>query len=147
LTIRATDYKFDLSGDVKAGITTISFVNNGKEPHALFMAKLKPGKSAADVLPLLQSRDKPDPQAAAEVLDEPLETFHGHPGATLPGDSISTITKELTAGTYAFLCPVSNPQHEMHAMKGMMAQLVVQPGDGKAARQVGERDVPGGEQR
>jgi hypothetical protein len=132
LTLTATDYKFDVTGEAKAGLATIDFVNKGKEPHIPLMLKLKAGKTAADVLPLLPNDGPPDAQALGQVLDESIDTFHGQPGLTLTGDSIRTITTALSPGTYALFCPIPSPDRQSHAEKGMVTQFVVKSGDSKS---------------
>ena len=82
ITVKASEYKFDISGQLTAGYAQITLENDGKEPHELIPLKLKDGKTAADALPILEAEGEPDPAALAEVFDgDPTTSFYGTPGA------------------------------------------------------------------
>jgi hypothetical protein len=129
LTVKASEYKFDISGDATAGFTNITFENNGKEPHELIPLKLKDGKTAADALPVLESEGEPDPAALAEVFEgDPTSSFYGSPGISAPGDHQTSIAN-LTEGTYVFVCFFPSPDGKSHVSLGMVSEVTVGAGD------------------
>ncbi len=125
LTIKATEYEFDISGTATAGYTKVTFENDGKEPHVVEALKLKPGKTVADALAVISVQGEPDPVAAAEVFDgDPNSSFYGTPGLIGPGDSTTTIA-DFPAGNYAVVCYMPAPDGQPHFMLGMTAELAV----------------------
>jgi hypothetical protein len=124
LTITAKEFSFDLVGTAQAGLTTVKFVNAGKEPHIVAAFKLKAGKTVNDAVPLFES-EQPDAAKVAEVFDEGPSTFHGLPGLVFAGNSETTITKELQQGSYALVCFLPSPDGKSHLMQGMTKELVV----------------------
>ena len=125
LTVKASEYKFDVSGSAAAGFTKVTFENDGKEPHILVAVKLQPGKTVADALPLLEQQVEPDPAALAAVFDgDPNTAFYGTPGLLAPGGSQTTIA-DLPAGNYAFVCFLNSPDGQPHFSLGMAKDFTV----------------------
>ena len=125
LTVKATEYNFDVSGTAAGGFNSVTFENDGKEPHILVAIKLQPGKTVADALPLLEQEGEPDPAAAAAVFDgDPNTAFYGTPGLLAPGGSETTIA-DLPAGSYAFVCFLPSPDGQPHFSLGMAKDFTV----------------------
>ena len=125
LTVKATEYKFDVSGSAAAGYNKVTFENDGKMPHILVALKLKPGKTVADALPLLEQGDEVDQTAAAAVFDgDPDTAFYGTPGLIGPGDSETTVAN-FPAGSYFFACFLPGPNGQPHFMLGMVKEFTV----------------------
>ncbi len=99
--------------------------------------KLKPGKTAADALPLLSQEGQPDPEALAEVFDGDLDTaFYGTPGLLPPGDSETTVA-DFPAGNYVLACFIPAPDGKVHASLGMAKDFTVGEGDNPAPESKG----------
>jgi hypothetical protein len=133
LTVKATEYKFDISGSAGAGFNKVTFENDGEMPHILVAIKLQPGKTVADALPLLEQEGEPDPAAAAAVFDgDPSTAFYGTPGLISPGVSETTFAN-FPAGNYAFVCFLPGPGGQPHFMLGMAADFTVADSGGSSA--------------
>ena len=125
LTVKATEYNFDVTGDAAGGFNNVTFENDGKEPHILVAIKLQPGKTVADALPLLAQEGEPDPAAVAAVFDgDPGAAFYGTPGLLAPGDSETTVA-DFPAGNYAFVCFIPSPDGQPHFTLGMAKDFTV----------------------
>ena len=61
ITITASEYKFEVTGEATGGFVQVTFDNAGKEPHIVVPLKLQPGKTAADALPILRRKVSPTP--------------------------------------------------------------------------------------
>ncbi len=125
LTVKATEYNFDVTGSAAGGFNKVTFENDGKEPHILVAIKLQPGKTVADALPLLEQEGEPDPAVAAAVFDgDPNTAFYGTPGLLGPGGSETTIAN-LPGGNYAFVCFLPSPDGQPHFSLGMAKDFTV----------------------
>ena len=97
VTIKATSagktLKYEAPGSVKAGLTKISFTNNGKQPAAAQLIRVEGNQSAAEV------------QKAGDAWGEkgkPLPDWlrlEGGVRTTNPGET-ATVTQNLAAGKY-----------------------------------------------
>ncbi len=85
--------------------------NTGKETHQAQLARLKPGKTFADVQAALAGRD---PTAILALLD-----FAGGPDAVPAGQRL-TVQIDLTEGDYVMLCTIPSPDGVPHVAKGMV---------------------------
>ena len=98
---------------ITAGKKVWEVVNDGRQPHFLFVARVAPGKTAADVMKFLMA----GPQAQGEP---PVEMIPGLGSAALTSGKSNFITMDLKPGTYFAACFVGDPQtHMPHAMIGM----------------------------
>lgn len=116
LEIALADYAFTVQGPIAAGEQTIRAVNSAgaTEPHEIVVARLAPGKTAADVNDWIHSMQGPPP---AEFLGGITALDPGHSGA---------FTIDFTPGEYALLCPLPSADGQLHTHKGMMHQFTVQ---------------------
>jgi uncharacterized cupredoxin-like copper-binding protein len=115
------EYTFAMPDRVKGGVTTMNFVNAGKELHEFSLGRLDPGKTLADLDRVLASGREPPGW---------LHDVGGVP-AMSPRERIS-ITRRLRPGRYVFLCFVSGPNGKPHYEFGMKRQFTV-AGDTGAA--------------
>lgn len=119
--IVALDYAFNAPATVAAGRTTFRFTNNGKVPHELNVALLKPG------ITIRQYMD-------AVNADKPTEPFREGPVGVLfagPGKrSAAGLSTELLAGrTYAVICIFKDkPGAKAHFALGMFSAITIAPG-------------------
>ena len=111
LTLR--DYAFDFSAPITAGVRTISVENAAAQPHEVFVARLAPGKTAAE---LLQWIEKPNGPPPAEPLGGTTDIVKG--GRNL-------IQIDFTPGEYALICFSPDKDGKPHFAHGMMQQLTV----------------------
>jgi hypothetical protein len=93
VTVVATEYAFQSSAAVPAGLTTFHLVNQGHEVHMMGLTKLEGGKSIAELMTFL-TKDKPQPAWAVDL---------GGPNAVSPGDT-SNSTLLLAPGHYLLIC-------------------------------------------
>lgn len=116
------DYSFAISKPLAAGRQVIEFSNRAKQPHEAFLAKLAPGKTAADLLRWLSKQDGPPPGV-------PVGGITGiEPG------SHQSIIVDLTAGNYAWFCflpdATDGQEHVKHGMSGEFRVSPAAPGGG-----------------
>jgi uncharacterized cupredoxin-like copper-binding protein len=122
VTVVARDYTFEAPDTVAAGTITFHLMNEGKELHHIWLAKLAPGKTMADVHAALASQGPP-PSWITDI---------GGPNAPAPGAS-SEGTVTLEPGDYLLLCFIPSPDGTPHVMKGMVKPLTVTPSNEGAA--------------
>jgi len=122
VTYTAADYAYTGPDTIPAGVTTFRLVNNGKEPHHMFLVRLNEGKTVQDLLPLMQDETK-WPAWAVMV---------GGPNAAEAGDTIAA-TVTVDSGNYVFFCVIPSTDGTPHIAKGMMHNLTVTPATGLAA--------------
>lgn len=116
VTFTAADYAYTGPDTIPAGLTTIRLVNSGKEPHHIFLVKLKDGKTAQD-LGAAMTHGGPLPDWAVMM---------GGPNAAEPGDTIAA-TIPVDSGNYVFFCVIPSADGTPHMVKGMMRPLTAVP--------------------
>lgn len=130
VTVKAVDHAYAVEGEVKAGLTRITFDNTGKDFHMLGMVKLKDGKTAADLLAALKTEDEKDDDA---VLVDPDSSVDGNPSVLTPGARTTTYA-DLQAGTYGLVCFFPGKEDgQPHFLKGMVNVLNVATGPSGAS--------------
>lgn len=150
LTIKEKDYAYTVEGTAREGWLTLDIENTGKEFHMVGLAKLKAGKTVADVAKGLAeqggggegeatttsaaARDTSTTGAAGggdEEADPMAEFFeeeeYGAPGGfQQPGSRIKVTTNQLAAGNYAVVCFIpTEGEGAPHFTKGMVAGFEV----------------------
>lgn len=115
LRMVATDYAFEISGEVAAGLTLITLENNGTELHHAQLMQLTEGET----LETLQAAMGQSPEAIFG-----LGSFVGGPTAVDPGGQTQVILN-LDAGQYVALCFVASPDGVPHLAKGMVQAFEV----------------------
>ena len=119
VAVIANDFAFEMPSSIPAGLTTIRFVNKGKELHHLYLVKVDKGKKADDVLAWFKAGGPPP--AWMKVV--------GGPNASA---TETVFTSTLEAGDYIALCVIPSPDGTPHIMKGMIKSLTVTPSTNKA---------------
>src|SRR5262245_45933876 len=115
IEVHTKDYAFDMPASFKAGLTQVTLVNDGKEPHHLWIFKLEQGKTLADVFEALKAGPAGFPKWAVNV---------GGPNSPVPGGR-SIAIMDLEAGHYAVICVIPAPDGQPHVMKGMAKEFDV----------------------
>jgi hypothetical protein len=113
--IQAYEYGFKTTG-LERGRTEVLIKNTGKQPHEVAAARLKPGKTLADVKAYLKNQGGPSPVSNTDVEST----------SVIEGGTSQVTTLEFKAGNYALLCFV--PDREggpPHAFKGMVSQVAI----------------------
>jgi hypothetical protein len=121
VTVIANEYAFQMPDTIPAGLTKFRLVDQGKEPHHLFVMKLEGGKKASDMFAALK--------AAGPAGGPPPAWMHpvGGPNAPVAGGGESNATLVLDAGEYAAFCVIPTPQGAPHFMLGMIKGFTVTP--------------------
>jgi hypothetical protein len=113
-TIEASEYKFESSG-LQSGKRQVLVDNIGSEPHFVAAARIKPGKTIADVRRFIRT----------EKGDEPFAEG-GFDTAIIDGGVKQTIEMDAQPGTYAFMCFIPDRKGgEPHAVKGMVSEATI----------------------
>lgn len=115
LTMTLNDYSFTSSKPITAGTHTIEVENNASQSHEIFIARLAPGKKAADVPVWAEKPSGPPP---AEPLGGVAAMAHG---------GTAFITVDFTPGDYALICFVPDAKDgKPHFTHGMIQQVHVE---------------------
>ncbi len=126
LDVKASEYKYKVSGAPKAGWVKIGFDNVGVENHMLSIVELKKGVTVAQLKKAASSND----DTAFQKIAAPDATQNGPSGTPDilgPKQQTATIT-QLPAGHYGMLCFVPAPDGTPHFMKGMIKTFDVEKG-------------------
>src|SRR5688572_15229743 len=115
IEVHTKDYAFDMPASFKAGLTQVTLVNDGKEPHHLWIFKLEQGKKLADVFEALKAGPTNFPKWAVNV---------GGPNSPVPGGK-SIAIMDLEPGHYAVICVIPALDGQPHVMKGMAKEFDV----------------------
>lgn len=114
VTVHLTDYSFALSTPLTAGTHTIHIVNDGPQPHELFLARLAPGKTAAELAEWADKQQGPPPgipMGGVSAMNAGMDAF---------------VTANFTPGNYALLCFVPDAKDgKPHVMHGMVRQITI----------------------
>jgi hypothetical protein len=114
VTIKLTDYAFELSAPLTAGRHTIRVEDAGPQMHELVFVKLEPGKTVQDMAAWLEKPQGPPPGSLIN-------------GASpMTAGMANTTTVDLTPGEYGMLCFVSDSKDQKpHIAHGMIKQVTV----------------------
>jgi len=118
ITVRASDYAFQLPDSLQAGPTVLHFNNAGKVDHEMGMALLKPGVTLVQVLARIKAGASPD-----SLLDGIVGVLIAKPGASTLGG----LYVELLPGrTYAMFCNFQDgPDKPPHSSLGMVTSRTI----------------------
>jgi hypothetical protein len=117
ITVTAQDYTLEAPDTVAAGPVAIKLLNQGKEFHHVWIARLEGGRTLADVEQALRHPGHP-PAWLHDV---------GGPNAPMPQGGEANATVVLREGTYVLGCWIPSPDGVPHIMKGMVRKLTVVP--------------------
>ena len=112
----ATDYRLTFPGEVSSGVRRLRLVNRGSEPHYAGIMRVDSGKTSRDFLAWRGTRD-PRPGWLTPI---------GGIAPVQPGDS-TDLVMPLEPGSYVVFCTYPSPDGTSHLMKGMVADMRVQP--------------------
>jgi hypothetical protein len=108
------DYSFAFTSGLTAGRRTIRVENRGPQPHEVVFVRLRPGRTAADVLAWFKNKKGPPPG----------EPFGGT--VALQSGQINFVIADFTPGDYALLCFVPDAgDGRRHVAHGMVSQIRV----------------------
>jgi hypothetical protein len=125
MTVRLTDYGFELGTPVAAGSHMVKVENAGVEPHDLVLMKLAEGRTSEDVRMFLDpERARRDQPAEPPPPFESLGTGAGGIAAIAPGMA-SWFEAEFTPGEYVLVCMATAPDGRSHIEHGMIRQVTV----------------------
>jgi uncharacterized cupredoxin-like copper-binding protein len=123
VSVGLADFAFDIPASLPAGTTTFDVVNNGLQPHEMALFQAAEGATYQDVIDIILA--EPDPEAPPPEGPPPF-AFAGLMAVLSDGESGFT-TIDLSAGTYALLCFVTDPDSGApHAALGMAQELTVE---------------------
>lgn len=112
VTVTATEYEFDLSATPDAETESVTFTNDGEEPHVMILAKINEGFTFEEAF---QLRGK---KGSAELLGQT---------EAKPGDEQTVELKgPLDSGHYALFCPLQTPDKEFHYKLGQLDEFDVE---------------------
>ena len=112
VTVTATEYDFDLSATPTAETKSVTFTDDGQEPHVMVFARINEGFTL-------------DEAVAAEGKKGTAEEV-GVVQAK-PGESSTLEVKEpLEAGHYALLCPLTTKEGEPHFKLGQLQEFDIE---------------------
>lgn len=115
ITMTLDNYSFTTSKPITAGRHTIRIDNNASQPHELMLARLAPGKKAADIPAWVLKPNGPPP---AEPIGGVPALTKGH---------TAYVTADFTPGDYAFICFLTDAKDgKPHFTHGMIEQIHVQ---------------------
>jgi hypothetical protein len=125
LTVRLTDFSFEVEPALPSGQHTIRVENTGAEPHDFVLLKLVQGRTLEDLQqvfnPERARRDNSDePPPALESIGYPAGGIAAiHPGMQVFFDA------DLTPGDYVMMCMATAPDGRSHIEHGMIQQIRV----------------------
>jgi hypothetical protein len=116
VTIRASDYAFDIRGTLRPGANVVAFENTGPQEHDLEVVRLAPGQTAEMVRRW----------AASGGIGSPTDAVVGGSSGIDKGLRV-WMTLHLTPGRYALFCFVPDAKDgKMHLLHGMLREISVQ---------------------
>jgi uncharacterized cupredoxin-like copper-binding protein len=122
VTVTAHDFSLQLPDTLPEGPVTLRLVNEGKEFHHVWIARMEGGHKVQDVLQAVPAR-------------APLPTWlvdAGGPNAPRPEGGEASATVTLEPGNYIVACLIPGKDGIPHLMKGMVRQLTVVKTDRRA---------------
>lgn len=117
LTLTATDFAFAVEGDLRPGPTKIVMPNQGEYEHYAFFFRIDEDHSPEDLFEPLASEESFDIPDWAELM--------GGPSILSPGET-AELNVDFAPGRYAFLCPLAEPDGELHYEKGMYGEITLE---------------------
>jgi hypothetical protein len=111
VSVTATEYEFDLSATPTADTKSITFQNDGGEPHVMILAKINEGYTFDEAFKLQGKK------GSAELLGQ----TDAKPGQTQTVE----LKKPIDAGHYALFCPLQTKDGEFHYKLGQLDEFDV----------------------
>jgi len=133
MTVTMTDHTYNVDGQLRPGIATITLKNEGEEAHLMALVPLKKGVTRKQVLKALKSNDD---NAFEKIATG--ETDFGAPGVLTPGQETEVVTDKVAAGRYAMICFFADAKGKPHFLSGMIQLFTVK---GKPVTDVPDADA------
>jgi hypothetical protein len=115
VTVKLTDYNFELSAPLTVGSHVIRVENAGPQPHELVLVKFAEGKNVKDIEKWEKGGEKGVP---------PVNPLGGI--SPMMANESGQFTVELTPGEYAFICFLPDMKDgKAHLMHGMVKSFKV----------------------
>jgi plastocyanin len=125
IAMAAKDFSFDVpSTPLKAGKHSFTLTNNGPQPHEAQLVKLAAGTTVDQLKAMLSAT--PAPGTTPSTSGPPPWSPSGGVAA-ISANAKATFDVDVTAGNYAFLCFVPDPNSgRAHFELGMITGVTVQ---------------------
>jgi len=121
VTYFGTEFAFEGPATIAAGETTFTLMNQGEQPHLMFVTELLDGKTLEDVHTYLEEEGLKGPGP------EWVKDVKGLEIVARPGKEKTAKPVELTPGTYAMLCFLPDKETKKpHAILGMTKEITVE---------------------
>ena len=111
ITVAAKEYTFDLSATPTAETKSVTFDNQGEEPHVMIFARINEGFTVDEAVEMEGEKGSATVVAQTEAK----------PGAA----KTAKITKAIEPGSYAMLCPIGGPDG-LHYELGQLEEFEIQ---------------------
>ena len=114
VSVTLTDYDFRFSKPLSAGSHTLRLYNAAAQPHEMFMMRLPPGRSVADLVAWVAKPNGPPPIIPAGGITD------------IPPGEVIYVRGDFTAGEYALICFSPDERDgRPHFAHGMTKQFTV----------------------
>lgn len=114
VNVTMTDYAWQITPAITAGKHVIKLENDAPQPHEIFLVKLLPGKTAADLATWVEKQQGPPPGM-------PVGGSSG-----LQKGTVAYLPVDLEAGEYGVFCFLPDAKDgKPHVAHGMMTQITV----------------------
>lgn len=114
ITVKMTDYAWEITPAISAGKHVIKIENAATQAHEMFIAKLEPGKTPADLVKWVETMQGPPP----------AKPMGGISGMTI--DAAVYLYVDLPPGQYGLFCFLNDSKDgKMHVEHGMVRQITV----------------------
>jgi plastocyanin len=115
ISVVGRDFSFDAPDTVPSGAVSITFTNEGAEPHHGQIFRLNDGVTQEQLFAAFM-----ESEGAALALG----TLHGGPG-TIGRGGRAEVVQDLPTGQYLFLCFIAGADDVPHIAKGMVKPFTV----------------------
>lgn len=114
VAVTLTDYAFRFSRPISAGTHTLRITNGASQPHEMFMMRLPPGKTVADMVAWVANPAGPPPIVPAGGITD------------IPPGGVAYVRGTFGAGEYALICfSPDEKDGRPHFAHGMTKQFTV----------------------
>lgn len=112
VTVTATEWDFELSATPTADTKTVTFKDDGEQPHVLVFAKINEGYTVDEAIAAEGRKGTAEEVGVVEAK---------------PGESATLkVEKPLEPGDYAMLCPLPAGDGEFHYDLGQLEEFEVE---------------------
>ncbi|MCB1255924.1 MAG: hypothetical protein KDB26_02400 [Microthrixaceae bacterium] len=122
ITITAPGMTYEVSGELRPGIGSITLKNTDSVSHMMAVTRLKDGVTLDQLKTAVQS---PDDSAAEALMADGSDASYGTPGSVGPGQESTVIAPDLKPGNYAIICFFTDDSGTPHFAMGMINEFTV----------------------